>query len=117
MMMKIVRKQEGFTLIELLIVVIILGILAVLAIPRFMLNQQQAQTNTCQANLRMIADAVERSMFSTGAVPANVAALVATGELRSEPVCPVGNAAYAINAGTGAVTCANGHTLPAPAAP
>lgn len=40
------RKQSGFTLIELVIVIIILGILAVTAAPKFLNLQDDARTST-----------------------------------------------------------------------
>lgn len=40
------RKQQGFTLIELVVVIIILGILAVTAAPKFINLQSDARTST-----------------------------------------------------------------------
>ncbi|AWB68812.1 prepilin-type cleavage/methylation domain-containing protein [Saccharobesus litoralis] len=43
------KKQQGFTLIELVIVIVILGILAVTAAPKFLDIQGDAQASTVQA--------------------------------------------------------------------
>lgn len=87
-MMKMFRKQEGFTLIELLIVVIILGILAMLALPRFMANRGIAELKTCASNMRMIEDAAERYSFEQGANAADLDALVTNNYLKAVPKCP-----------------------------
>jgi len=49
-MIKRRSNKQGFTLIELMIVVVIIGVLAALAIPRFM----QATTKTKQAEAKLI---------------------------------------------------------------
>ena len=48
------RKQGGFTLIELMIVVVIIGILASLAIPRFMAASTKSKTGEAKQVLKQV---------------------------------------------------------------
>lgn len=50
MLIKFKEKSTGFTLIELMIIVVIIGVLASLAIPRFM----KATTRSKQTEAKMI---------------------------------------------------------------
>jgi type IV pilus assembly protein PilA len=50
-----VRNKKGFTLIELLIVVVIIGILAAIAIPKFANTKEKAYVASMKADLRNMA--------------------------------------------------------------
>lgn len=53
------RHNSGFTLIELLIVVVIIGLLAAIAVPKFSSTKEKAYTATMKGDLRNLATAQE----------------------------------------------------------
>ncbi len=60
------RNRKGFTLIELLIVVVIIGILAAIAIPKFANTKSKAYVTAMKSDLRNLVTA-EEAFFSDSA--------------------------------------------------
>ncbi|MDB4907665.1 MAG: putative pilin [Gemmatimonadetes bacterium] len=60
------RTRKGFTLIELLIVVVIIGILAAIAIPKFANTKSKAYITAMKSDLRNLVTA-EEAFFSDSA--------------------------------------------------
>ena len=56
-------RRSGFTLIELLIVVVIIGILAAIAIPKFATTKGKSYTASIKSDLRNVATAQEAYFY------------------------------------------------------
>ncbi len=69
------KKEKGFTLIELLIVVVIIGIVAGIAIPRFLGARTTARVTRAFADMRAIADGLEMYFTAENVYPATLGAL------------------------------------------
>ena len=90
------RSRKGFTLVELMIVVLILGALAAIAIPRIMGGAATAKANACATNIDLINSQIELYYSSTGGYPALLSDLTGDPSYFPDgaPVCPVDNLPY-----------------------
>lgn len=63
------RKQRGFTLIELMVVVVILGLLATIMMPKILGKPEQARRVKAKADIRSIQSALAMFKTDTGSFP------------------------------------------------
>ena len=86
------RKARGFSLIEIMMVVMILGMLLAVAIPKFLNARQGSNARTCQSNLKNILSAKERWAMDNneGADAVPLMANLVKDYLKLDPVCPGG---------------------------
>ena len=112
------RGNKGFTLIEVLMVVVILGLIAGIVIPKIVETKSDAETETCRSNLANLAAALERYKFDDSGslyplTAAGLDALVTGGYVDEVVACPADGTAYTYTSADGStytLTCGNGHT-------
>jgi len=115
------REKKGFTLIELLIVVVIIGILAAIAIPKFGEVRDRAFMSAAAADLRNLANQEEVYYNDNYTYTSDVAAM---GFTNSEGIVVTvatatntGWSAAAVPLGLSSESCAIYHGNAAPLAP
>ncbi len=69
------QSRAGFTLIELLIVVVIIGILAAFAVPKFQNTKGKANAAALKSDLRNMSTAQEAYFYEHGTYTTSVASL------------------------------------------
>jgi len=76
------RREKGFTLIEIMVVVVIIGLLATLVLPRVLGRQEQAQIEKARADIQALSSALKLYKLDNYNFPSTQQGLDA---LRREP--------------------------------
>ena len=122
-MKKLMWSQKGFTIMELVVVIIILGVLVAIALPRYFALTDDAQEAACLANMKSIEAAImmeysDRLLAGSGDALSDVVAdynsdagaFFANDQAPKEPA----GGSYTVSASGSnqlTVTCSEGHTF------
>ncbi len=117
-MFKKFRNQKGFTLVELIVVIVIIGILAAIAVPKFQDLSNSAKAAACKQNQAAIESAAaiyyaNSAISGSAAYPSALSDLASTDYFKggTVPTCPsLGSYTYASATGTITSCTVSGHT-------
>ncbi len=83
------NRRRGFTLIELLVVLAIIGMLLMIAVPRYYHTLQRSRETILRHDLSVMRDAIDKFYGDRGGYPQALAALVDKRYIRAIPVDPI----------------------------
>jgi general secretion pathway protein G len=86
------RKDAGFTLVELMIVMAIIGVLAVVAIPKFEASLKLARESVLKEDLHVMRAAIDSYTMDKQKAPQSLDDLVQEGYLKAIPEDPMTHA-------------------------
>lgn len=86
--MNYIKRENGFTLIEVLAVIIIIGILGAIVIPKLTSTTANARRKADVATAHEVKAALDRYQLETGAYPKNVDLTVTAGTVTSPNLIP-----------------------------
>jgi len=103
------KKRDAFTLIELVVVIVILGILAAVAVPKYVDIKSKAEETACRGQrdtVRAACSMYKTSQVLDGAAGAYPSTYNSTGLYDGDviPSCP-GTGTFNYDSTTGRVTC------------
>lgn len=112
-------RQRGFTLLELLVVIAIIGVLAAILVPNFMHARAQAQTVSCEGNLKMIATALEEyatdhnGLYPSASAPVTPALFGGVGNpyVQNVPADPAGGSYFYVTPGNGVCAATDAYKI------
>lgn len=87
-MIRRIRCKAGFTLIEVMVVIIILGLLAAIVMPRLVGQTDKARYEQAKIQMRILEDALKRYKLENGHFPTTSQGLQALVQKPSSPPVP-----------------------------
>ncbi len=82
------RKQQGFTLIEIMVVIVILGVLAALVVPKIMDRPNEARAVAAKHDISAIIQALKLYKLDSGSYPTTDQGLKALTQKPATPPVP-----------------------------
>jgi len=79
------KTEKGFTLVELLVVMVILGLLAALVVPRYVAKEKKSRHQAARVQIELLGQALDQFRLDTGRYPTTAEGLNA---LISNPGIP-----------------------------